>query len=162
MINSPGKIALIIGFVGLIVLLFSLPRTPAKQETEIVLSESEQMISRALMLVRGESPMEGIMLLREVLEKDPENIDAHWHLGVFSVESRQFEKAVERFEKVCELDSSLEPKYKEAYFYLGNLYANLGEKEKAIKNFYQLLSLNPNEELKSETEELIEQLELTN
>lgn len=162
MFNSPGRIAVAIGFIGLIVLLFSLPRTPSKQETELELSESEQLIDRAIMLVRGESPMEGILLLREVLEKDPENIEAHWHLGVFSVESRQFEKAIERFEKVCELDNSLEPKYKEAYFYLGNLYANLGEKEKAIKNFYQLLSLNPNDELKSETENLLKQLELTN
>ncbi|NND77391.1 MAG: tetratricopeptide repeat protein [Flavobacteriales bacterium] len=155
MLKQKGPILLVVGVILLTVLLFLIPRTPPN---EIEISESEETINKALVLVRGEAPMQGILMLRELAEKEPDNIDAQWHLGVLSVESRQFEKAIERFENVCTLDKADEPKYKEAYFYLGNLYANLSRNEKAIDSFERLLKLNPDEELRSETEGLIKQL----
>ena len=43
---------------------------------------------------------QGIFKLRDVLKKDPENIKALYHMGLLSIESGQFEKAIERFEKL--------------------------------------------------------------
>jgi len=160
-LSNFGKITLVIGFVLLLVLLINLPRIPADKRDSSVeqkLTESESTIQEALQLVRGEAPMQGILMLRDLAEKEPNNIDAQWHLGELSVESKQFEKAIERFKKVCSLDKTDNPKYKEAYFYLGNLYANLSQNEKAIDSFNQLLELNPSDELKNETLGLLEQL----
>ena len=159
--KNQGKIVLIVGSILLIVLLVNLPRIPADKRAAASaqeLSESERTIQKALDLVRGEAPMQGILMLRDLAENEPDNIDAQWHLGELSVESKQFEKAVDRFEKVCKLDDAENPKYLMAYFYLGNLYANLSQNEKAIERFNQLLKLNPDEELKKETLGLLEQL----
>lgn len=152
--KNTGRIVLVIGTILLTVLLFLIPHTPP---SEGKISESEETINKALVLIKGEAPMQGILMLRDLAEQEPNNIDAQWHLGVFSVESRQFEKAIERFENVCVLDKTDNPKYKEAYFYLGNLYANLSQNEKAIESFEQLLKLDPDEELKSETLGLLKQ-----
>ncbi|MEM7162688.1 MAG: tetratricopeptide repeat protein [Bacteroidota bacterium] len=159
--KGTGKIILIVFFVLLLVLLLIIPRTPSIENAEqanVELSESEKTIKTALTLVRSEAPMQGILMLRDLSEKEPDNIDAHWHLGELSVESGQFEKAIMRFEKVIVLDNSENPKYKKAYFYLGNLYANLSQNDKAIESFNQLLELEPSEEMKKETLGFLEQL----
>ncbi len=85
----------------------------------------------------GSNPMKGIMLLREVAAKHPDNIAAQYNLGLFSIKSRQFDKAVSRFNKVLELDST----YYQAYFYLGQCALELGNKQEAIEKFkhYQYL-----------------------
>ena len=46
------------------------------------------------------TPMQGIMLLREVVEKNP-GANAQFNLGILSVRSGQYDKALERFSKVC-------------------------------------------------------------
>jgi tetratricopeptide (TPR) repeat protein len=47
--------------------------------------------------------MEGITLLRELIQKDSTNVDAQYQLGLFSVQSGQLDKAVSRFQKVLAL-----------------------------------------------------------
>ena len=44
--------------------------------------------------------MKGILQLRSLSEKYPENADLHWNMGLFSIQSGQYEKAVTRFEKI--------------------------------------------------------------
>ena len=107
--KNTGKIVLIVLFVLLLVLLIFNPRIPSDKSPEkesAELSESERIINEALLLVRGEAPMQGILMLRDLAEKEPNNIDAQWHLGELSVESGQFEKAIMRFSKVVELDNT--------------------------------------------------------
>lgn len=78
----------------------------------------------------GANPMAGIALLREVVEEDPKNLEANKALGVFSLQSRQFDKAVDRFLVVVEQEEDVE-----AYFYLATGYENLGMKQEAIAAF---------------------------
>lgn len=73
------------------------------------------------------NPMEGIRLLLEVVEKDPKNLNANMNLGLFSMKSGQFNKAVDRFKTVVEINQS-----PEAYFYLATSYENMGMKTAAI------------------------------
>ena len=40
--------------------------------------------------------MQGIMMLREVLEEDPKNELALFNMGMLSIQSGQYDKAVER------------------------------------------------------------------
>jgi tetratricopeptide (TPR) repeat protein len=78
----------------------------------------------------GGSPMQGIMLLREVVGADPDNWNANLNLGQFAMKSGQYQKAVERFKHMIALDnkrSKVEP-----YFYLAESYKQLGMKKEAI------------------------------
>lgn len=43
---------------------------------------------------------QGIFKLRDVLKQDPDNVRALYHMGLLSIESGQFDKAIERFEKL--------------------------------------------------------------
>lgn len=102
----------------------------------------------------GMDPMKGIGLLKEVLEKDPVNIPAHMNLGYFSIQSGQFEKAAERFEKVL----SINPEMLEAYLYLGESYASLGKKEKAIENLESYKQKSKDEAIKEQVDSFIKEL----
>ncbi|TAH03498.1 MAG: hypothetical protein EAZ15_03055 [Sphingobacteriales bacterium] len=75
----------------------------------------------------GKNPMQGIQLLLSVVKTDPKNLNANMNLGLFSMKSGQFDKAVNRFKTVIEVKES-----PEAYFYLGTTYENLGAKQDAI------------------------------
>ncbi len=82
-------------------------------------------------LVTGtNNPMAGISLLMEVVKKDPKNIQANKTLGLFSLQSRQFDKAIERFKTVSELQPDAE-----SFFYLATGYENIGLKNEAIAAF---------------------------
>ncbi|GAA4803824.1 hypothetical protein GCM10023231_36100 [Olivibacter ginsenosidimutans] len=80
----------------------------------------------------GGAPMQGIALLLEVVKEDPKNLKANMNLGLFSMRSRQFDKAVDRFKTVIEIQPSTE-----AWFYLATSYENIGLKADAIKAFQQ-------------------------
>ena len=73
------------------------------------------------------NPMQGIQLLLEVVKEDPKNIKANTNLGLFSMRSGQFDKAVTRFKTVIE--QKPDP---EAWFYLATSYENLGQNKDAI------------------------------
>lgn len=59
----------------------------------------------AMTLVTSQNPMVGITMLREVLEVDPDYREAILNLGLLSIRSGQYDKAVARFEKLLEMDS---------------------------------------------------------
>ncbi|MCU0318598.1 MAG: tetratricopeptide repeat protein [Flavobacteriales bacterium] len=107
------------------------PRIPSgKEEAKVkAMSPAEVKMAEAIALVQGQDPMRGIMMLREVLEEDPNNAEAHWHLGLFSIQSGQYEKALDRFRKVRELD---EAGFPDVWFYLGRTYATLDSTDQAI------------------------------
>jgi len=81
---------------------------------------------------KGGAPMQGIAMLMEVVKEDPQNLKANMSLGMFSMRSRQFDKAVNRFKTVIEIQPSAE-----AWFYLATSYENIGLKAEAIKAFQQ-------------------------
>jgi uncharacterized protein HemY len=122
------------------VILFNMPIVPSSK-LEIVNKEStkdEQRLAQAIAMVQGEKPMQGITILREMLQENPENVDVIWHLGHFSIQSGQYEKAIERFKQIVALDVE---HYADAYFYLGRTYATLNDSANAIASFerYQTL-----------------------
>ena len=73
------------------------------------------------------SPMEGIMSIREVAQKDTNNMYAQFMLGYGGMISGQLDKAAERFLKVVQKD----PENKEAVFLLAETYERLGNKKQA-------------------------------
>jgi tetratricopeptide (TPR) repeat protein len=76
--------------------------------------------------------MQGIGLLLQVVSKDPNNLKANFSLGLFSMKSGQYQKAINRFKTVV----SIKPGG-EAYFYLAQAYQNLQLKKEAIEAYIQ-------------------------
>jgi tetratricopeptide (TPR) repeat protein len=99
-------------------------------------------------------PMKGIMALREVVAENPQHENAQFNLGLLSMKSGQFSKAVERFEKVL----SINPERKETYLMLGKAWMALGNKEKALENLERLKKETTNPDLSGEANNLINQI----
>jgi tetratricopeptide (TPR) repeat protein len=100
------------------------------------------------------APMEGIMKIRAVAEKNPKNVFAQFMLGYGGMVSGQNEKAIERFKRVVELD----PGNTEAVFLLAELYEKSGDKKQAIEWYEQGLNNVKNPELIKALEEKINSL----
>lgn len=81
----------------------------------------------AMTYVNTDSPMQGIMLLREVLQQDPTNELALFNLGLLSMRSNQYERAIERFRQILITN----PTSRKAQFYLGVSLAEAGQKAEA-------------------------------
>ena len=111
------QIQLILVLSGLIIiyLLFKLPTSVMEIEKVEEKVNQTTSISKAMDLIRGENPMEGIFMLREILEKDPKNKEALYNLGVLSIQTAQYQNAVNRFNQIIAIDSS----DKRAYLQLG-------------------------------------------
>lgn len=75
----------------------------------------------------SENPMEGIMKIREVAEKDSTNVYAQLTLAKGALLTGQYDKAIVRVEHVI----SKQPSNLEAMLLLADLYERTGEKKKA-------------------------------
>ncbi|PDH44340.1 MAG: hypothetical protein CNE34_04050 [Rhodothermaeota bacterium MED-G18] len=115
-------------------MLYQLP-TSVIDNSEVENSVNENLsIDRAIELVEGENPMEGIFMLRDIIEREPENVDALYYLGVLSLKTSQYEKASQRFNQIITIDSS----DKRAYLQLGFSSYYLG-KYKAADSLFNFI-----------------------
>lgn len=99
------------------------------------------------------SPMAGITLLLGVVAKEPKNLKANLNLGLFSMKSGQFEKAVERFKNVVAQKPELEP-----YFYLAESYKQLGMKPEAISAYQKCKEMAGDPAFNQKMDEYIKEL----
>lgn len=135
--------------------LYFAPKQLESEQVDTSAMLLNQKIDKAIALVNaGEQPMQGIMLLREVLEEDPENSRAHFQLGIFSIQSKQYDKAVDRFEKVLKQN----PEDFDAHYYLGYAYLNLESFEKARESFMLFAENTQEVERKKEVNQIINEL----
>jgi len=85
----------------------------------------------------ADNPMEGILKIRQIIERDSTNVYALITLAEASVLSGQSEKAIERFEKVV----LLQPDNLEAILSLADIYEREGNKKETIKWYQRSLPL---------------------
>ena len=107
----------------------------------------------AAMVSGTNNPMAGIALLREVVTADPKNLEANKTLGLFSLQSRQFDKAIERFKTVIDQKPDAE-----SYFYLATGYENIGMKKEAVVAFQKSKELAADPSLSQFIDRKIEEL----
>lgn len=100
------------------------------------------------------APMEGILKIRAVADKDPKNVFAQFMLGYGGMVSGQTDKAADRFKKTIELD----PENTEAVFLLAELYERAGKKKEAIEWYDVGMKKVKNPELVKALEEKIKTL----
>jgi cytochrome c-type biogenesis protein CcmH/NrfG len=104
---------------------------------QVLAKNPDQLTAKANMAmtyVSTETPMQGIMLLREVLQADPTNELALFNLGMLAMRSNQMDRAVERFRQILVND----PTNRKARFYLGISLAESGQKAEALKALAQV------------------------
>ncbi len=92
----------------------------------------------ALTYVSSTNPMQGILMLREVLVADPKNETALFNLGMLSVQSGQYENAIERLMKLIELN----PNHIQGQLLLGVAYMQTGDKAKAKEQFEKIRNMD--------------------
>ncbi|MEN8927895.1 MAG: hypothetical protein ABF242_06435 [Flavobacteriales bacterium] len=134
------------GALIILVSLQFLSRTPTVDQDAVDIKKASEMIQNG-------KPMEGVMLLRSVLEKDENNIDAIWELGKLSMQSQQYEKAVGRFEKFVSLTDG-EDKVS-GLIYLSDAHFFNDERQKSLDNLLKAQALNKKSELAVDIEERI-------
>jgi cytochrome c-type biogenesis protein CcmH/NrfG len=98
--------------------------------------------------------MQGIQMLREVLESDEKNQTAIYNLGLLSMQSGQYDRAVERFEKLVQLD----PENLQAQFLLGVSHFESGNKAEAKTQFEKVKSMDADPSVVASVDEYLNQL----
>jgi len=136
--------------------LIAISASKAKKAFEKVLELNPnnldaQTATAAIIVQIDQDVMRGVALLKDVVSKDSNNVQAIFTLGMLSIQSGQFDKAEERFQKLIKL----QPFNPEYYFYLGEVYAKSGNTIKAIKTYETCKTLLKDDEAKKEIETLI-------
>lgn len=127
------QIVLIAGALFLFIFLYQAPRLPENVRAQEI-NPADQKLAQAVELVHsGQEPMRGITMIREILQEDSTNAEAHWHLAQFSIQSGQYENAIDRFKKVTMYDGDGD--FSDSWFYLGRTYATVGDTANAISAF---------------------------
>ncbi|WP_439880457.1 tetratricopeptide repeat protein [Pontibacter sp. MBLB2868] len=117
-------------------------------------SELDAKTNVAMTYIASTNPMQGIMLLREVIATDPDNEKALFNLGILSIQSNQYDKAAERFRHLIEVN----PKHVEGTFYLAVSLAETGEKEEAKALFNKVKSMSNDPALAASVDEYLAKL----
>jgi tetratricopeptide (TPR) repeat protein len=104
------------------------------------------------------TPMEGILKVRAVADKDSSNIFAQEVLGHGSMYSGQYDKAIARFETVYRLSKKNEDTQLEACLMLAEAYERKADRLSAINWYKKSLTLIKNQEVKEEVNKRIDEL----
>ena len=96
--------------LGLVLALFiytksTRPKRPTIKNEISISDQIQEALSNIQNTDNAQSQMKGILQMRSLSEKHPENADLQWNMGLFSIQSGQYEKAVARFEKVINIDA---------------------------------------------------------
>jgi|TARA_B110000263_G_scaffold216775_1_gene202486 tetratricopeptide (TPR) repeat protein len=124
---------------ALIFILYQLPKNVVEGDDvqgDVVAKTTS--IESAISLLEGSNPMEGVFMLRDIVEKEPNNIQAIHYLGDLSLQTGQYENAIKRFNQILSIDSS----DKKTYLQLGISYYGLNDYNKADSLFQIVRDLN--------------------
>lgn len=132
------------------------------EKAELILQEiltenpknTRAKIALAEVYVMGSNPMEGIFLLREILQEDPTNKAALYQMGILSIQSGQYDKAASRLEQYTNIYSQ-DP---EGWFYLGLAYKELKMNQKARRSLEKVKELDNDPEIWAAVDNYLKEL----
>ena len=103
---------------------------------------------------KGDNPMKGIGMLRELEKTDSNNVKLQLNFAYFSIKSGQWDKAITRLQKVLKL----KPDYYEIYLHLADVYEQKGDKEMSKKYLEKFVTETDDLTLKNEFQGYINKL----
>jgi tetratricopeptide (TPR) repeat protein len=108
----------------------------------------------AMTYTATQTPMQGIMMLRDVIAKEPDYEPALFSLGILSIRSNQFGKAVDRFKQILRNN----PSNLKAALNLGYCLAELDRKEEAKPILEQVLANSKDPQEKAAANEILSKI----
>ncbi len=84
---------------------------------------------------------QAISIAEEILERDPLQMQYHWHVGVCYLYASKFEESLKAFNSALELD----PNYSEGHRWKGLVLSLMGEFEQAIHSIEKALEITQGE-----------------
>jgi tetratricopeptide (TPR) repeat protein len=99
----------------------------------------------------SDQPMQGILPVKAIADKNPDNLYAQWVLALGGKKSGQLDKAIERFSIIVKK----EPNNMGAILHLAECFDMKGDKPEAIKWYEIVRSFIPNAEAKKEIQNRI-------
>jgi len=109
----------------------------------------------AMTYLSSKAPMQGITMMREVLAEDPKNEFALYNMGMLSIQSGQYDRAVEHLEKLTAINQN----HVQGQLLLGVAYMNKGNKEKARQQFELVKKLDKDPAVKATADSYLKDLE---
>lgn len=103
----------------------------------------------------SDNPMQGILAVKQIADKNPDNLYAQMMLGLGGIQSGQYDKAAERFLTIVKK----QPQNIEAILNLAGTYERMGDKASAVKWYQESLRFIDIPETKKEIEERIKSLQ---
>src|SRR6218665_1553548 len=124
-------------------------RLAAQDKKQALASQAKQWLEKAIALNPDDlesackialtyissEPMRGVGMLKDILKKAPDNQEALYSLGMLSMASGQFELAIERLEKLRDVN----PPHADGQLLLGEAYEQTGQREKALQIFENII-----------------------
>jgi len=103
----------------------------------------------------SDNPMQGILAVRQIADKNPDNIYAQMMLGIGGIQSGQYDKAAERFLTVIKK----QPGNVEAILNLAGTYERMDKKAEAVKWYKEALNYIQIPQARKDIEERIKSLQ---
>lgn len=94
--------------------------------------------TKMAMTYLSSAPMQGVAMLKEVLDTDPNNELALFNMGMLSIQSGQDEKAVNWLSQLV----AVNPAHTQGTLLLGLAYMNTGDKKKAKEQFEKVKNMD--------------------
>ncbi|HLF18858.1 MAG TPA: tetratricopeptide repeat protein [Candidatus Omnitrophota bacterium] len=88
---------------------------------------------------RNKTWRDDITLWRDVVAKSPQKAASHHNLAVSYADAMDFDRAIRHFTRAIELD----PEFKEAYSFRGNMYAKIGQDDLALEDYARAIGIDP-------------------
>ena len=129
--------------------------------TRVLSQEPENeraQLSLGLAYVNSGNPqysMQGIQTLLGLLKTNPDHLLANYHLGLFSIQTRQYDKALDRFERVLEID----PSFGRATLQIALVRIQQGDISSGQKLLEELVANTNDDELKLNARQLLTNLQ---
>lgn len=117
-------------------------------------ADNDLRVRLAMTWVDSETPMQAITILRQVLQQEPDNRAAVYNMGLLSMRSSQFDKAVQRFERFTQL----EPQDPKGWYYLGIALKEAGQNAKAKEAFTKLKTVSTDPQVQASADEYLKGL----
>ena len=141
---------ILIGALIILVSLQFISRTPTPNQEEMDVKKASSLIKEGK---SSEEIMKGVQILKGILKKDPNQLDAIWELGKLSIQSGQYSIAVGRFEKFVSLTEGAEKV--SGLILLSDAYFLDKKRQESLDNLNKALKLNKDSKIETEILERI-------